>query len=1141
MKNDTSLKEYYINLQNMYSNAVSMLNALNQSLTTSSSEIEVTIADSDDVKQTIRIPSFLYLENKLEELNSNMSLLFNIPEDGEAWFTKADTTYKLNLVKSNTAPIAPSIDTTTDIVASITDNNFLKDLVFPKTFLKLKLNQLPDNIEKIFMRKVIINSYDTFSSIQSYAGNNKISYDDLNSLIYNLKKGIDYEMYDNTIDLPIKKELYSSAFRIEEIIKDIWKDGGTKRINYIVRLNTLLYQNEEDSSINYTIKVGDLLSLGNEMIVYKVINIFDNQTVQLEEYIGHTRLSRYSDNNSMVLQIYVADYSRYKYVDVPLEENKYIIVFIGSMLNNVRSLLSEGYICDLSSIKMVDSNGNAIKDNNDNQYYYINYYNEYCSNLGDLLMGMSKCSYSQITNYTPVELENLLLSLDVKNCVNQSVDVNSNLKVVPINAHLIDDATNQDIINLHTQKNEINAKLQTCQSNIDQVYSTMLTTDFSQNVTVTQQSLQTKIQGLYTERISLQKQLNAIVDNINTKVSTSNINSSKTKYRIRGLSDVNVLESYLSKYNNAQIIGIDIEYKYVSTNKATNTLTNINSTVFTDWVKQVSYDKERKLVFKNDGYGIEFDNQSQITNTIKWNQFDIPINEGEDVVIRFRYKYSIGQPFITLYTPWSDEQTVVFPSEYTENIEVTSIIDTNNKDTVSAAFNKTLINEGYTEHISNKVLSNEQTFFHMPENIYSGFNTPENNLISLKDKLTEMSNTLDKYTTYLNELENTSYEIYLNYDDNSVPLINNSINKINIYNTEHITDLFIRKEMNIVIKNTGSTILKLYSIFPGNVNTHLINYYSDNLSTNYMSNKINYERVPMFVANELDAQYLNQWIYFRQNNPYTLDDIYYNDIYQNSLDYSSALNYFNDNKKLPMFNSIVSNYQDKTNKQCLIPFRNNAYISGFNYSLITPGMTDNEINKLISKYQNEDENLKSTYNNFNFFKYSNYYGNSKYLKDLQKLIEDSNISGNSDTIENKYILRYEDYIIQKDNVLTYLDEKTSLSKNSEFINISNISDNTSNKFVGGYLFPNLLSRTQLLITDDKTNYKSIEIGASLSIPIVFEYYVTTDKPTVTKSIYFDIRNSIVNEPRHYMLEITGNFDYTASGEIYKNIDFIKED
>ena len=1127
MKNDTSLKEYYINLQNMYSNAVSMLNALNQSLTTSSSEIEVTIADSDDVKQTIRIPSFLYLENKLEELNSNMSLLFNIPEDGEAWFTKADTTYKLNLVKANTAPISPIIDTTSDIVAGIKDNNFLKDLVFPKTFLKLKLNQLPDNIEKIFMRKVIINSYDNFSNINLYAQNNKISYDTLNSLIYNLKKGSDYEVYDSVIDLPIKKELYKSDFKIEEIIQDIWKDGGTKRINYIVRLDTLSYQNDEDSSINYTIKVGDLLSLGNEMIVYKVINVFDNQTIQLEEYIGHTRLSRYSDNNSMVLQIYVSDYSRYKYVDVPLEENSYIIVFVSSMLNNVRSLLSEGYICDLSSIKMVDSNGNAIKDNNDNQYYYINYYNEYCTNLGDLLMGMTKCSYSQITNYTPIELENLLTSLDVKNYVNQSVDVNTNLKVVPINTHLIDDAANKDIINLHTQKNEINAKLQTCQSNIDQVYSTMLTTDFSQNVTVTQQSLQSKIQSLYTERISLQKQLNAVIDNINTKVSTSNISNSKTKYRVRGLSDVTVLESYLQKYNNIQLIGIDIEYKYLSTNKSTNTVTNINSTIFTDWVKQVSYDKDRKLVFKNDGYGIEFANQSQITNSIKWNQFDIPINEGEDVIIRFRYKYSIGQPFITLYTPWSDEQTVVFPSEFTENVEVTSIVNTNNKDTVTAAFNKTLIDEGYTEHISNKVLSNEQTFFHMPENIYSGFNTPENNLISLKDKLTEMSNMIDKYSTYINELENTSFEVYLNYDDNSVPLLNNTVNKINIYNTEHITDLFIRKEMNIVIKNTGSTILKLYSIFPGNINTHLINYYSENLTSNYMSNKGNYERVPVFTADNLNGQYMNQWIYFRQNNPYTLSDIYYNDIYQNSLDYSYALN----DKKQAKFMKIVSDYQGKTNKQPLLAFRNNAYISGFNYSKINKDMNETNIEKYVNSYKGTD--IENTYNKFDFFIYENYYGNKDKIQTLNP----------STSISNDYILRYEDYVIQSNNTFRYLDSQTSLAKNANNISISRYSnDNKANtdKFIGAYLFPNLLSNTQILITDDKANYKSIEIGASISIPIVFEYYVTSDSPSITKSLYFDIRNSLINEPRHYMLEVTGNFDYTATGEVYKNIDFIED-
>ena len=63
-----------------------------------------------------------------------------------------------------------------------------------------------------------------------------------------------------------------------------------------------------------------------------------------------------------------------------------------------------------------------------------------------------------------------------------------------------------------------------------------------------------------------------------------------------------------------------------------------------------------------------------------------------------------------------------FPAEYENNVEVTSIIDTNREDSIKAAFSKTLIDEGYAEHVQNKVVSSEQTFYHQPENIYSGFN-----------------------------------------------------------------------------------------------------------------------------------------------------------------------------------------------------------------------------------------------------------------------------------------------------------------------------------------------------------------------------------------------------------------------------------
>ncbi len=51
----------------------------------------------------------------------------------------------------------------------------------------------------------------------------------------------------------------------------------------------------------------------------------------------------------------------------------------------------------------------------------------------------------------------------------------------------------------------------------------------------------------------------------------------------------------------------------------------------------------------------------------------------------------------------------------------------------------------------------------------------------------------------------------------------------------------------------------------------------------------NYERVLLFIDNELTYQTLGQWIDFRQNNPYTNKDIYYINDSQNLLDYKSLV------------------------------------------------------------------------------------------------------------------------------------------------------------------------------------------------------------------------------------------------------------
>ena len=134
---NSSLKEYYIKMQEMMNTAVNMVTAINQSLTTATSEI--TLATTvDGVTTTFRVPSFLYLESKIEQLETNFNALFNMPRSGEAWFQKSADMFKLQMVKSTSAPTPPVISTD-NIGFNVTENTFLKDLVNPKTYIRLNI------------------------------------------------------------------------------------------------------------------------------------------------------------------------------------------------------------------------------------------------------------------------------------------------------------------------------------------------------------------------------------------------------------------------------------------------------------------------------------------------------------------------------------------------------------------------------------------------------------------------------------------------------------------------------------------------------------------------------------------------------------------------------------------------------------------------------------------------------------------------------------------------------------------------------------------------------------------------------------------------------------------------------------------
>ena len=1252
-----SLKDYYVKLQGLYDNAVNILTAINQSLVSNASEITVDVADTDDTTTTVRIPSFLYMENKIEQLENNFNNLFELPNSGDAWFTKSQDMIKLKMVRSNTAPLSPVMQLN-NVYASITDNNFMNDLVSPKTFLKLNVTNLPDNIESMFMKKVVIYSKTLFDELNSA---NIQSYSDLVAALYNYKANVDYKEYDSVLDLPIKKDTYNSSFKIVDIPEidgsaNPWIDesyGNHKHLSYKLRLDTLEYSDEENSAITFTLKSGDYICLGNEMVVYKVKNIdLSSNTIIIEETIGHISLQTYQENSEMILTLYNENYGRWNYVEVPLEENQYICIFLGTIYNNVRSLLSTPYFVDLSTIVMKDPNGNIMKDEYGNDITYLDYYNEYCVNIGDLIKGLTESAYPQISNYTPVQLNSLQSSEQIKEIVSSSISGENVLQVVPINKHLTNDSTSEEIINLHAQKNDLNAKLDTLRDNINDTYNTMLNTDFSQTTSLSWQSMQSQINNYYTERTTIQKQLNAVIDNINSKSTDLKGIGDEIKYRIRGITVVDGLENLLHSIANdkCDIVGMDVEYKYKSTSKDTSSLTVINSSTFTDWNKLNTIDRQRHLVFdKNiNSYKLEYVDYSKTDNVIKWNQIDIPIQSGEDVIIRVRYKLNIGQPFVNIYTPWSDELTVLFPDEYNDDIELKSIITTNANDTINASFTNTLINEGYQEHIQNKIAASDSVFFHQPDNIYSGFTTSENNLISLKDKLYSMSQDIERYKTLIDNETNSKFSVYLAFDDQNIELSPNTTNKIDIYNAEHITGNFIRKEMNLIIKNTGSTRINLYSIFPGNTSIPLIlsdiEFYNEYIT--------NYERVPMLVNNTISPQYLGQWIYFRQNNPFTKQDVYYNDANQRVADTNAAIN----GDEL-IYDTIPTKYMNKDNAQVLLGFRKRGFsfetdynVQNINKIIESLRQLSNytELDSTVDKYSKEivvssdaesqivfngdnrkdmhesfvilenDSNANDLFSNSDVLKlrngvidslYNLYINNMssfdtkeeavahwfevdktvgsssarklfiKEFNSLQNKLNNEyyvkNVNNRQDKIDlakaeinsigelqdnstskyvdkefewfvysnslyrnqgedNKYLMRYEDIQGKNEAQQTiFLDTTTPIT--NFFTKYRPNGFNSDTDFCGAFIYPNLNHKNVVMTNGGEKDSISIDVSESITVPIVFEYYLDgTANSAITKSLFFDIRNSLISNPLHYMIEITGNYDFTATGDIYNN-------
>lgn len=166
---------------------------------------------------TYTVPSCLSIENKLNMLSNTVEGLFNIPSTGEACFNSDGNTRVIKLLQYSCAP--GSVNLSDDInTFSVSNNNILKDLLTPTPMVNFNLT-LPNDIFEVKVRKIIAKSDNAKKTFSNLLKDNSSISKDYGSIYQIINQDINgYEIYDTIHKLPAQ---ISSTGEGEYVVKNI--------------------------------------------------------------------------------------------------------------------------------------------------------------------------------------------------------------------------------------------------------------------------------------------------------------------------------------------------------------------------------------------------------------------------------------------------------------------------------------------------------------------------------------------------------------------------------------------------------------------------------------------------------------------------------------------------------------------------------------------------------------------------------------------------------------------------------------------------------------------------------------------------------------------------------------------------------
>lgn len=849
---------------------LAILKAVNEAFYTKRNHLAVVVDD-----ETFVIPSFISLESRIESLEQNLQNLVDAPKTGEAFTYFDGTTQRMELSGYSTSP--QHVDINKPASFEVATNNIFKDFMTPNPFIKIDLQDIPNNIKHVVVRKVTIhelatNLRDALAGITSDEGT--IDFADAERILFGYTEGEDYTCYDTVRRLPLRKGVAQGDYEIVDII-DNYQDANFDEF-YELELGEDLVYFINNGTIQRDIKVGDTLVTYNDKVMLEVVdlNAIKRRITVKVLYGAYADLQDKTSGNPSLYKLKYykneSDIDKTKYIDVALEEDKYIMVFVSPIndTTNAQAPWGKGIFINTDDLVM-EVDGEAIS--------FRDYYDAYVNNVGDALAG--------ITSMMDDDQQVSRLSLTQFNTIKElKPEINNDLiKVTQINKHLNDTKSVKTIRNLYDQKMQYKMELDTVQRSIDQINKDLSELSFDDS-TNSRTVYETQLSEYNLKKSELVDAITKVMQEISMNANNSETPIENAKYRIRGFIPTNPQDINAIVPPFVEVIKLDVEYRYKNKSSFTgNAETYGDGYIFSDWNKMGSIYRKRVPKYEHNQYKYEWEVTNSDTNNPSYDQIDIPISQGEIVDIRVRFIYNLGYPFAEVRSDWSPIFTQEFPAEYTKNVEVLDIISENNDEIKSKHFENLLKEKGLLDHVADELQDQTTKYMHHAGSITSGFVTEERRVIPLDTKLQEFSA----------DIENIKSEVFGAASSNLIAMIGDGINssqlKPGVFNQFHTTSFknaidngnminFGTEEspipvaitqLTLTLYNYGSYDMKLHSLFPGAYGTVLSHsevslfpiseYAKDNESVFMMLDKNQYS------SDLYREQMYNQFIYFRRN------------------------------------------------------------------------------------------------------------------------------------------------------------------------------------------------------------------------------------------------------------------------------------